>query len=814
MANPLATIRKYDKYLLAVFGVLLMVAFLIDDSLMSLITGQSRRGGGANVPGKAVSFKGGSLNEGQLSVMHVAENAAFDVMRRVYTETIAKKKTPREFPIPSPSGSEYELVHKMLLAQKAHELGLSLSDADIDRLLKQVSDETLTDADLKKIRNEVLSGYRASRIAISEKDIYAQLRTNFLAQEMLALLRSSTKMPQGAEGEIFDLMSQQTPRMKVTPAQAWNYFRRMNRKVRAEVLPLEVEKFIDQVKGEPTSAQKDELFEKYKNVVPNPASPEPGFASPHKIAFGYVRIDFDKYLEEEKAKVTEEQLRAEYDKRVEAGDFRVPVLPEEKKDDTEKEEPKAEDAKPEEKPKAEEPKAEEPKAEEPKAEEPKSADEAKPAEEKPAEEKSAEEESSSEEDELTDDSSAEPEAASEEAAEADAKEAKPETKPEASETKSEPKAEEKPAAAEEKPEDKPSEEPAKNEDKSDEKASSDEEKKPEPKKPETRVRTFDEVKDDLRAQLARKPAQDKQEAAVKEVEQVVRAYGAKYREWDFARKQAEQSKKKQAKLPEKPELAPRLRDVVKKYGLSFKQLDLLDRYEVAQEELGSTSFFNGRGFSPFSQMYDLGLGLFEPAQVGGDLRDVTYVFWKEQDQEAKPAERKDVEDQIVHAWKMDQAYELALAKAKELAAQARDKESLRAAFPDGVEKAGAVQETSPFSWLTTGSMPFGMAAPELSRVPEVPYAGEEFMQTVMDLKPGEVGATADQPHKTVYVVRVISQTPDEKALRELFLSQGVINPNMAFQYASDRAEQLQTWMSNLEKDMQLTWYRPPQPFQR
>jgi hypothetical protein len=92
----------------------------------------------------------------------------------------------------------------------------------------------------------------------------------------------------------------------------------------------------------------------------------------------------------------------------------------------------------------------------------------------------------------------------------------------------------------------------------------------------------------------------------------------------------------------------------------------------------------------------------------------------------------------------------------------------------------------------------------------VPYAGDEFMQTVLDLQPGDIGVAADQPHTRVYVIRMIEQKPDEDVLREMFLARGIADPNVSQQYNTERRGVLEAWIANvLFKEYQLKWNRNP-----
>lgn len=788
MASPLATIRKYDKILLAVFGVLLMFAFLVGDPL-SMMVGSGGGGGGGGRPTSAVSFKGGSLSDLQLAVMHRADNLADELLRKIYTETLKAKATPRDFPevpLRPVTKTERGLVYQELLARKAHDLGLSLSDSDIDRLLRQLSDETLDDADLKKLRREVLEESRGSNIQITDRDLYSQLRTKLLAQQMQALLRSEVSSP-----------AQMFPTMVMPPTEAWDYYRRTARQVKAEVMPLPVDKFLDEVEGQPTAKEKEEIFEKYKNKVPTPLSPEPGLAEPQRVAFGYVRLDLQKYIDEAKANITEEELQAEYEKRRENGEFKVPVLPDDKKGEQGDEKPEDE------KKSVDDVKPDDAKPEDAKPEESKS-DDAQPAEDKQEESKPADEGS---DDELEEEDSSQPAAT--------------EPKTDEAAVKPEDKAD---AAGEEKPAEKPvpaesTESTEADSSKDGEAAKSGDAKKKEPKKQEMRVRTFDEVRDEILSSLAQKPANDKRQEAFKALAEKVEEFQVKHAEWAALKETADQEKNKKKKepVPDEPELAPELRDVLKKYDLEYKQLDLMDQFEILGDELGESSIFVPGQYEEiaFPRIgFDPGLKPFQPLQSYGLLRNVNYIFWKEKEQPSKAAELKGSEEKIVQVWKRQKAYNLALKEAQDLAEKAKGHDSLREAFPEGVEKAGAIQETDPFSWLTAGHMPMGMTPLRVTQIPQVPYAGDEFMQTVMDLKPGEVGAAPDQSHKTVYVVRVISQTPSEEVLRSLFLARGVMDPNIAMQYASDRRQQFESWFENLEKEMQVTWNRDPHNFER
>ena len=111
-----------------------------------------------------------------------------------------------------------------------------------------------------------------------------------------------------------------------TPASAWQYYDKFNRRVTAEFVPFEVDDYISQVSGEPTKTEISDLYEKYKDAYPSPRSEDPGFKRPPHVKFGYVMVDFNKLVEEEKANVTREQMEDHYEKNKD--NYRRPVIDE------------------------------------------------------------------------------------------------------------------------------------------------------------------------------------------------------------------------------------------------------------------------------------------------------------------------------------------------------------------------------------------------------------------------------------------------------------------------------------------------------
>jgi len=162
----------------------------------------------------------------------------------------------------------------------------------------------------------------------------------------------------------------------------------------------------------------------------------------------------------------------------------------------------------------------------------------------------------------------------------------------------------------------------------------------------------------------------------------------------------------------------------------------------------------------------------------------------------------DARKHVIDFWKRQKAFELAMVDAQKMADKAKAAPSLREVVADS----GIVITSPPFSWMSTGSLGFGQ--PELSRVPGIDLAGQDFMQAVFSQKVNGAGAAPNQPHTRVYVVRVLSEQPDEERLRSQFLDSGYNQ----FVIMLAQSEALQTsveWYRGIEKQYQVKWQRPP-----
>jgi hypothetical protein len=247
-------------------------------------------------------------------------------------------------------------------------------------------------------------------------------------------------------------------------------------------------------------------------------------------------------------------------------------------------------------------------------------------------------------------------------------------------------------------------------------------------------------------------------------------------------------------------------------GLTSGKTPLADAIAIQELELGRSYQLVQVSWRPqqvgFAQLaYADDVGLYQPAEIQGESRDVVFLYWKVEEKEAFVPALADIREKVVDAWKQREARKSAQSEAQKLVEAARKSgKSLKDAFADRSDL--GVKETNEFSWLSTGLTPASMGEPGLSFVDGVESPGEEFMRSVFALHTGEVGTALNQPQTIVYVVRIISESPGEDALRAEFLQSGRSFETQRIAALAGQ-QSIRDWLGNLETDLNLTWHRPP-----
>ena len=316
-------------------------------------------------------------------------------------------------------------------------------------------------------------------------------------------------------------------------------------------------------------------------------------------------------------------------------------------------------------------------------------------------------------------------------------------------------------------------------------------------------RPFDEVKDQIRRELALDKAVD----ALPVIQKKMREYAETYHQ-HFEQGQ---------KAPPMPDMTA----FVAEYGLELVRVPRGDVYAAMHTELA-------RGLQERQQILQMYRG--SPLLFDGDtfLGETTLMlYWiTEIKPEKRPEKLDDVREMVTKRWKEIEARALALKKAEELEREVKTSgKPLAEAFTGRSDV--QVVETEPFTWKTYGDLHPLMAAyqglsPELAEVRERGVApnnsiidnkiivapGSDFMETVFSLQIGETGVVFNQPQSVAYIVRVTSSAPSTDSLWEQFQRAHILEYRNAGQREMI-TDAYEAWLEDIRSKTGFRWVNKP-----
>lgn len=761
-SSPFELFRRNLKPMMVFLTLLALVSFVI---LPSIAMYQQQQTGYGTTETTLAKTKEGDFELNKVNYFTRNHFATVQFLRELAETTIASGGAPKvaDFQYDPQSQmirslgindqpNDQTSVRTMMFAAEAKKAGLELGDPEIKGWLTNFTDGKLSDSQI----NGILAA--SSRNQVGQVQLFDQLRQHLLAQtyqrQVLAGLTAGG--------------------MPITPpAQQWELFLKLNRRAVADAYGVNVADFIEKTNAKPSDKAINEMYKEGRERFPNLESPDAAFRRPYTAKFEYLAGSLDEFIEREVSNITEEQLKAEYQRRLDGGDFQLP-----------------------EQPATEEPATEQPATEQPA---PPAADDAAP----PADDAAATETQAAEMTETPAETSDAPPA---DAAPAEpATPAEPET-PAAPETAAEPQTPAEPEApaetekpAVEAPElnppssDAPADAPAAGDSSSVlnreqgvrlvamRAQESDGETPAADNKPETpaetqatdtekpadapadkpadapeaaKVESFESVKDEIARSLAQGPAIEKLDAAVTEINKVMRTY---FNARAIAGGKADAAPKR-----------PDLKALAEKFAMKHVVTGMLDGFDV-QEEPIAQSFGAGsmmqRGESFVQTMYVTRPPLFTPTRTVDDQARVSYVSWKTDEKEEYIPELKEIREEVITAIRMVEARKLAKAEAEKLAKLfAGSDKPAKELVP--AERANQFFESlGPFSWMN--SLGFGMRA-SMGNVEELDRVGDAFMRQVFMSERGKWGVAPNMPETVFYVVRPTEFSPSTDELYQRF----------------------------------------------
>ncbi|QDU57959.1 hypothetical protein [Aeoliella mucimassa] len=852
--------RRHQKIFIVVGGVILMLVFTVGDALNGWVRSQDDSGDRRNPNATAVTWDGGKLSEGELSSLLYKRQIVAGFVQTAaqvgYQRSIEAELTPVPRVVPvALIGQEWtrdvleeDVVRRHILAQRAEDMGIYISDDVIRRYIDELGLGQLDPNDVLAI----LSAMNPAGRSPSTSDLFDSLRSELMTE---AALRAY-----GASGTYSGLDLGATE----LPVDRWEEWKRINDYIIVEAAAIDPSSSMVDV-PEPTADELQAYYVKYKD---NPAfpiplrdgtmlpAPTPGFMIPRKVKLAYLRADYEEIVAKFESEVTDEQIAQYYEDykfqftinddlsifddpapeeetpaeepaAEESTDTDAPATeesaPEEPADEAEAaEEPMTEEQPASEEPATEEPAAEEPAAEGETAEEPMTEEQPEPeapAEEEPAAEEPATEEPAPEAEPAEEPATEGESPATEEPATGEAEGENTESG-EATESRPSPfrlvsLQEETPAeepATEEATETETPAEPAVTEEAPAEEAAADTdseavmaEETAEPEvTEEVQYEPLEKVKDKIRRLLAENryttEIDEVMQSAARDLQPAYRKYVSDSLSMDEGT----------------PEPAIKLSDLTtlgEKYGLQVEDTGELSFYELFETEAGK-SFCDSKymGDMP-AQVYAAAfrniIDLFEPT-ISSDIAGYgdRYVVIKLSDSPSRVPTFDEVKDDVIAAWKREQAADKALEKAKALAIKVQDSGLTLESYFVGDDKVVEVTKTPSFTLYTAGDFaPTGQATYRPSQPQGLKDVGPDFLAELFKLSEGEVTALQNFDKSLIYIVRNADDVESPEMLRSNFLEvanywdgRGQFRNAKAGQFRSSVIEALLN-------DLNLTWKR-------
>jgi hypothetical protein len=734
---------------MAALTLLALISFVV---LPAIDTARQALQSGSAQNVEFVSWDGGRMNQAEVEQGMAKRRQLLNLLTALSQKVVEKGGEPA---VPGfsrlPNGqvsslgidqevSAERVCLNRILMTKAKQMGIEFDDQAADEYLKSFMDQRITDKEFK----DTLATHSTGLTVFDVRELLKQELTVSVAESLAS----------GGQGA-------------VSPGKTWQDFLKLTQTAKVEAYPIYVDSYSDKVTDKPTDAEIQTIYDEGKQNVAHPSSPNPGFMRLEQANLEYVESRFQDWIDREKQKLTEEEIRAEYDRLVGLGQLKVPVSPEA---------PAEADAT------AVAPEGAAPDGTTPAAETPASpesgdttapAETAAPAADTPAEQAPQ----TSGENPVEQSPAVEPPV-----------ETPPADAPAAPATDSQSSLNQMPDEAESRVRlvafaQEPSPSPETPITQSASEAPADTESPAattsatqdsdvavavptatdKPAEPPMRTKTFEEAREEVALQLARAKAIPISDGVLTQLAQMMKDYYLKYRQYQ-AYQNAGDSLKDKVTLPVRPDLKKFAADNQLKYG----ETGLVDRLRLAGERLGNSNLFmDGRSVGNVASIVtSQQIDVFSPLQSGFFATEASefyqYSFWKTDARLAYAPDLSEVREEVGSAWVRIRARELAEAAAFELSKKIGSGEDPWKAVGDEAARA-LVTSTEPFTWLTR--MGNGIVPTTVASLDQV---GNEFMQKVFATEVGKIDVAPNNAKSVYYVFRVMEKSPDTAELQNRF----------------------------------------------
>ncbi|MGI9468742.1 MAG: hypothetical protein ACR2OA_16610, partial [Rubripirellula sp.] len=352
---------------------------------------------------------------------------------------------------------------------------------------------------------------------------------------------------------------------------------------------------------------------------------------------------------------------------------------------------------------------------------------------------------------------------------------------------------------------------------------------------EPTVGTFEEERASLERQLATPKAEARLSAAMEAVYNEMQTY--------FNKKSIMSGMSVEAR-EEMDVTEPDLDALAKRYGLTVETIGFHDAVSIRDEPISESrageagSMQQTPGFVQL--MYTLTRSgesekpLYSPLRTAAPAflkpeLSKEYVSWKIEERKANIPTLDEVREEVVSAWRMTKARELATEAAKEIAktVNASADATLAGSVPEDKKKDFLNESLPAFQWMNATFSPQRMQLmqaymqnrmqppPQLStpdsatigNVPDLDNVGEDFMKAVFTASLNRATTAANRTGTVVYVVQPTEFTPSAEILHEQF-KDPLQRKSQVIQMLSDgdNAAVLNGFFESVDKDAGYTNY--------
>lgn len=284
---PFAVFRRHERKLLAIFAILAMVGFVLSDSLPALLRGSNETHRSdvvvATLYGKPVRLS---------DLQPIREE-------RTLANAFMAQLMPRFFGFSRP---DY--------------FGETTTPALVDAYILQHEADKLGMPDDPELARNWLRGLTAGQMDRRLFDLLAApyRHQNITGDQVLKALTSQVRV-----AYVQDLPGQP----EVTPLDIYQAYRDRYERISADAVRIPVSDFLSQVPA-PGEEELRAFYDRYKQELPDPAKPTPGFKVPRRIQVEYVFTDAEKLANEIRARLSEKEIAEYYASR--KTEFALPPL--------------------------------------------------------------------------------------------------------------------------------------------------------------------------------------------------------------------------------------------------------------------------------------------------------------------------------------------------------------------------------------------------------------------------------------------------------------------------------------------------------